>query len=196
MKKISILFFWIVLLAPLTGCGRPAITLRVLDEVTKKPIAGAVAIAEWTRSEGLPGLSTSKTARVEEQVSGPDGTLTFSPVPVEVSRQIPNIMIYKPGYVGWHNFSMYKGILFNDYRRAHIIKKAGFEYKSQDVYLEHWKDGHTRYSHYRFLTNISIDDTDAFRTQDSLYEKEVRKFELPLLREEEKYHDTMQKGGK
>ena len=87
MNNQRILLISFIVLLLLSGCGYPTITLRVLDEQTKEPIEGAVAIAWWTTSHGLPGLTYHKTARVNEIVSGPaipvmtPGALLHSEIP-------------------------------------------------------------------------------------------------------------------
>lgn len=181
MRKI--LFLLVLILLATIGCSyKPAVTLRVLDAQTREPIEGAVTIVWWDKTEGLPGLSYTSTSKVLEMETGKDGLFVIPTVTGREANGIPNIKVYKPGYVGWHNFSTYTGILFNDITRAHIVKRTDFQYKSQDILLEHWQDGYTHYSHERFLTdNILID----FKYNE-IYEKKVREYELPLREIEEK----------
>lgn len=159
---------------------RCAVTFRVVDAQTRQPIEGAVVVAWWNRTHGLPGLSYRRTSRVIEMETGKDGIFEIPWVIGREARVIPNIKVYKPGYVGWHNFSTYTGILFNDITRPHVVKRTDFKYKSQDITLEHWRDGYTHYSHMSFLDDGVPTDIDYNR----IYEEKVRGYELPLKRVE------------
>ncbi len=184
MKKIVNFVLLLFVSILVVGCGgRPSITLRVLDEQTKEPIEGVVAIAWTTSSHGAPGLMYHKTAEVAERVSGPDGKLTF---PSFSTRTIPQVKVYKPGYVGWDNFGIYKGILFEDIKRAHVVKRKAFEYKSQDIFLEPWKEEYSHYSHDRFLMRSFPDDHKDIDDLKSLFSRTVNAYELPRLRDERK----------
>lgn len=186
MKKTvtfaSLLFMSLVLV----GCGRPSITLRVLDEQTNEPIEGAVAIAWWTSSHGLPGLTYHKTAEVAERVSGPDGKLTLPPFS---TGTIPRIKVYKPGYVGWDNFDIYKGYLFGDISRLHAVDRENFEYKSQDIFLERWKNKYSHISHEKFLKRIYPNDHKDIDAGKSLFSRVVREHELPHILKENALND-------
>lgn len=173
--SITILLF---VCSMVVGCGRPTITLRVLDEQTKEPIEGAVAIAWWDSSHGLPGLTYHKTAEVAERISDSDGKLTL---PYFSTKTIPQIRVYKPGYVGWDNFVIYKGYMYNNMKTALEEKRKGFQYKSQDIYLERWKDEYSHISHQNFLESFFPNDHKDIDADKSLFSRTLREFEQPLV---------------
>ena len=67
MGKWIRVFLILLLCGWLSGCARQSITLRILDQETKKPIEGAVAIAWYYDTYGLPGLTYHKTGDVAER---------------------------------------------------------------------------------------------------------------------------------
>lgn len=150
MKNVYTFALLLLMSLMLVGCGghQPSITLRVLDEQTKQPIEGAYAIAWWYDVHGLPGLTYHKLAELAEDVSDKDGHIKLPPFS---TSSMPHIKVFKPGYVGWWNFKIYKGHWENDIRYASKEKREGFVYVSQDIYLEKWKDEYSYSSHLSFL---------------------------------------------
>lgn len=110
--------------------------------------------------------------------TGKNGIFVIPSVIGSEAKVIPNIKVYKPGYVGWHNFSIYTGILFDDITRPHIVKRTDFKYKNQDILLEHWQDGFTHYSHDVFLRRGVPEDIHY----DEIYFKKLYEYEVPHLR--------------
>ncbi|MDH4319587.1 MAG: hypothetical protein OEV64_14460 [Desulfobulbaceae bacterium] len=153
MKKTYTFILLLFISLMLVGCGghRPSITLRVLDEQTKEPIEGAYGIAWWYDVHGLPGLTHHELGELVEMVSDKEGNLKIPPLSCKTK---PHIKVFKPGYVGWYNFEIYKGYYGNDRTWARVIKGKGFEYISQDIYLERWKNEYSHDSHFSFLNNM------------------------------------------
>jgi hypothetical protein len=176
VKKVINLVFLLLVSMPLVACGRPSITLRVLDEQTREPIEGVVAIAWWSSAHGLPGLTYHKIAEAVERVSGPDGRLTF---PGFATSTIPHIKVYKPGYVCWDIFEIYKGILFNDISRAYVVDREYPLYQNQDIYLEPWKDKYSYMSHDSFVTGGEFPTDHAAQFHSAFF-----KYEIPKKRKE------------
>ncbi|MCI5123905.1 MAG: hypothetical protein D3925_05370 [Candidatus Electrothrix sp. AR5] len=168
---------------PLNGCSGST-TFRVLDAETKQPIEGAVALAEWTSTGGLPGFSHTSTDKVAEDVSDSEGKLTIPGAWGFLALQTPHIKIYKPGYVGWDSKRIYLGYRGNDIMRTRAKKRTDFVMKNQDIFLEPWDDEkHSYISHGSFLS-ISVGFSDVgMRRDDSKYFKAID-YEIPFRRRE------------
>ena len=107
------LFVIILLLCfPLTVCGSSSITITVLDYETKKPIEGAVAIAFWNQTKGVPGMTRTETVKIVEAVSDKEGKFAIPAVSVSIFADKPHLKVYKSGYVGWNNKEIYQGSLW------------------------------------------------------------------------------------
>ncbi|MFW2367062.1 MAG: hypothetical protein ACN4GW_11640 [Desulforhopalus sp.] len=127
---------------------RLPVTFRVLDADTGKPIAGAVAIAMWFKTKGLPGLSNTYIAKAVEAVSDKNGNLGFSFLFGHAAIFKPHVKVYKAGYVGWDSERIYLG----SHKKEPIIPKTKerkqFAMKDQDIFLEPWKKEYTYISHH------------------------------------------------
>jgi hypothetical protein len=130
-------------------------------------------------------LTYHKIAEAVERVSGPDGRLTF---PGFATSTIPHIKVYKPGYVCWDNFEIYKGILFNDISRAYVVKRESPLYQSQDIFLEPWKEEYSHRSHRMFAMGgeFPTDHAAKFRSIFFKYENPKQRKEKELLESEKK----------
>lgn len=175
----------IICLLFVSGCARLSATFRVVDAETQKPIEGAVAIAWWSSYRGLPGLSYGVTDKVIERETGPDGTFKIPMIIGRLARQVPRIKVYKPGYVGWDNRYIYLGCYEEDITLYRYKEKEDFKYKSQDIYLVHWKDNYSFMSHFSFLNMDLPGDLHRVGLSELKYEEAVRN-ELPLVRKERK----------
>jgi len=172
MHRIVLIFCFLSFI--ISGCA--ASTFRVLDAETKKPIEGAVALAMWTKSRGLPGLSYRYTSKAVEAVSDAQGLLTF-----KWSQYTPHIKIYKPGYVGWDSTLIYLGPHKKNKTLPIYKSREGFTMRDQDIYLEAWKDEYTFISHYfHIVTHPDIYEAGLKRSK---YEKSIE-YEDPLRSQE------------
>ncbi len=164
----------------LSGCATPT-TFRVLDAETKQPIEGAVTLAEWTSTSGLPGLSYTNTAKVAEDVSDSEGKLSISGTVGFNALQTPHIKVYKPGYVGWDSRWIYLGCYEDNRTVAREKRREGFSMRTQDIFLVPW-DGekHSYISHGKFISTTADFDEAGMRTDDSLYRRAIR-YEAPLM---------------
>lgn len=169
----------LIFVLPLSGCATST-TFRVLDAETKQPIEGAVALAEWTSTGGLPGLSHTSTAKVAEDVSDSEGNLSIPRAWGFLALQTPHIKIYKPGYVGWDSKLIYLGYYKNDIKSANLVKRKDFSMKNQDIFLVPWNDEkHSYISHYDLIME-NVDFTDVgIRGDNSLYRKAID-YEIPF----------------
>ncbi|MFH7320187.1 hypothetical protein ACHHRT_06160 [Desulfurivibrio sp. D14AmB] len=134
----------------LNGCAGPT-TFQVLDAETKEPIEGAVALAMWYRTKGLPGLSSTYTAKAVEAESDADGFLRIPMRFGTFALDKPHLKIYKPGYVGWDSKLIYLGCRKDDKTRARYQRRENFRMKSQKLYLEPWKEEYSFVSHGSFI---------------------------------------------
>jgi len=127
------LFFIVVLLVLTAGC-EGKITGIVVDAETGKPIEGAVILVEWTKTKGLPGLTSHDSYKVVEVVTNKDGKASIEGVSSPFV-DYPDVTVYKKGYVAWNNH-----YIFPDY-----IKRTDFDWKNNYVFkLEKFKP---EYSH-------------------------------------------------
>ncbi len=170
-KRLSLFLTVVFFTAVLTGCSGATTTFRVLDARTKEPIEGAVALAMWDRTRGLPGLTSRYTAYALEAESDVNGILQIQVEDGEYAIYTPRLKIYKPGYVGWDSKLIYLGVRDNDPKRARFKRREGFSMKDQDVFLEPWKDEFTFISH-SYLINTPPDIYEA-GLKKSKYEKAI-----------------------
>ncbi|CAK8711010.1 Carboxypeptidase regulatory-like domain-containing protein [Candidatus Electrothrix laxa] len=163
----------------LNGCATPT-TLRVLDAETKRPIGGAVALAEWTSTGGFPGLSHTDTAKVAEDVSDSEGKLTIPGAIGFNALRRPHIKVYKPGYVGWDSRLIYLDCYKNDIKVARLVKRKDFSMKDQDIFLEPWDDDkHSYISHGKFIDD-RVDFSDVDMSGDDSKYRRVIDYEIPF----------------
>ncbi len=92
-----------------SGCTglryRGPIESQVVDAQTGQPLAGAVAVAVWTRREGLPGLYSTKLVAVQEAVTDTAGRFTLTRPAGSISEE--RVTVYKFGYIAWNNAMTY-----------------------------------------------------------------------------------------
>jgi len=180
MKKTYTFVLLLFISLMVVGCGghRPSITLRLLDEQTKEPIEGAYGIAWWYEAHGMPGLIHHELGELFEMVSDKEGNMKLPPFS---TGAIPHIKVFKPGYVGWYNFKIYKGHYAGDIYSAKVFKRNDFQYISQDIYLERWKNEYSHRSHFYFLDYMIPTDV-GYNLQ---FGKAMQKYLLPLLKKED-----------
>lgn len=91
-----------------SGCYYPGINGKVIDIATGQPLEGALVIAQWKNTRGIPGLQYSDLHKTEETLTDKkgefslDGTAGFLLEP-------PRMLIYKNGYIPWRNDRIFPG---------------------------------------------------------------------------------------
>jgi hypothetical protein len=94
--------FIITILFQLTGCGYPGISGKVVDGVSGMPLEGAVVLAQWTKTHGMPGLTSHSVYKIEETETDKEGMFSLSGA-YSPFLDPPEMVIYKKGYVPWRN---------------------------------------------------------------------------------------------
>jgi hypothetical protein len=88
---------------------KPALTVRIIDTHTKKPIKDAVVVVMYEKGPIIsgPGGGSSQTFHAREHLTGENGEVHF---PSFLTLMGPNsresnldFIIYKPGYIGEHH---------------------------------------------------------------------------------------------
>lgn len=98
--QISIL---VLLIAFTTGCSHYSdITGRVVDSTTGKPIEGAIVVAQWTETRGIPGLQYHNLHKIVETLTDKEGKFSVSGT-FGFLVDPPEMIIYKDGYLPWRN---------------------------------------------------------------------------------------------
>ncbi len=165
----NIIYILLILLGLVSGCATPT-TFRVLDAQTKKPIEGAVALAEWSTVRGF-ALTYTDTVKIVEVVSDEHGFLTLPTMTGRVALRKPHLKIYKAGYVGWDSNWIYLGCYVRDRKVSREIRREGFSMRDQDIYLEPWKDKYSFISHGSFI--VTDADFGSVGMKESKYEKAI-----------------------
>ncbi len=173
LTRIKKFFFTVLFILALLFFCRTPTTFRVLDAKTGKPIEGAVALAMWSATRGLPGLSSTYTAKAVEAESDGRGKLTIPFLFGRAAIFKPLLKVYKPGYVGWDSKFIYKGSHEKNKTIPVYQERESFSMKDQDIYLEPWKDEYTYISHDSFIQIYTNLRKDAGISK-SLYEKAIR----------------------
>ncbi len=112
------------------------ITVRVIDAESKKPIKGAVIMAEWIQTKGL-GLTYHPSYRVIEVKSNSKGETVLQGIPRGKAR-LDVVAVYKKGYVLWSNHNVFAGsrMLTNfEWKNNYVFEMARF--KPEYSYLKH-----------------------------------------------------------
>ena len=145
---------WIICIAlfALSGCYLP-LGGRVIDAETQQPIEGAVVLVQWTTTHGF-GFTYSTAYKIAETETNEKGEFTL-PGAYNPFVDNPELVIYKQGYVGWRNDSVYiakqneKGKIESRAARRtdYDVWVHGYVYK-----LERFKEGYSRSIHYLFLS--------------------------------------------
>lgn len=142
MKILHIIILLIVLTI-LSGCY-PGISGKVLDGVTGNPLEGAVVLAQWNTTGGLPGLIHHNLYKIEEAETDKDGKFSISGV-YNPFVDPPEMVIYKKGYIPWRNDRDFKDKLWSLYDKN--IWQDNLIYR-----LEHWNNEYSKEALSLFLT--------------------------------------------
>ncbi len=103
LRRVDLLSTFMVLLL-LTGGCYPSISGKVVEADSGRPVPGAVVVADWSSTHGLPGLSYRKTYKVVETQTDANGTF-FLPGVYNPFVNPPDMIIFKDGYAPWANFA-------------------------------------------------------------------------------------------
>lgn len=90
----------------LAGCY-PGIKGKVVDSVTGTPIQGAIVVAEWTTTGGVPGLTHHQSYKVVETETDKAGKFRLGGV-YNPLVNAPAMVIYKSGFIPWRNDMNFK----------------------------------------------------------------------------------------
>ncbi len=126
-------FFIIALLFLLSGCYG-SISGKVVDAVTGNPLEGAVVLAQWTKTHGLPGLTSHSIYKIEETETDKDGKFSLSGVYSPFVDR-PEMVIFKKGYIPWRNDMNFQEM--KKYKK--VVWQDDLTYK-----LEHLKEGYSK----------------------------------------------------
>lgn len=149
MKILQIIILLIVLTI-LSGCY-PGISGKVVDGVTGNPLEGAVVLAQWTTTGGLPGLIHHKLYKIEETETDKEGHFSISGV-YDPFVDPPEMVIYKKGYIPWRNDRDFKDKLWSLYDK--IIWQDNLTYR-----LDHWNNDYSKEALSLFLTVMGTSHT-------------------------------------
>jgi hypothetical protein len=87
--------------------GYPSIKGTVVDGATKKPIEGAVVVAQWTKLHGF-GLTYHTLEKMTETQTDKNGVFAISGTNAWFVEP-PEMVIYKEGFLPWRNDSIFPG---------------------------------------------------------------------------------------
>ena len=106
MKSIkAVLFVMVLTLA--SGCSHYSdITGKVVDNTSGKPVEGAVVIAQWTNTRGIPGLQYHNLHKIVETLTDKNGAFSLKGTFGFIINP-PEMIIYKEGYIPWRNDSIF-----------------------------------------------------------------------------------------
>lgn len=140
MKKLKTLILVSFLLLS-SGCYYPGINGKVVDTATGQPLEGAVVVAQWTKTRGIPGLQYSDLQKITETLTDKEGTFSLSGT-FGLFLEPPRMLIYKVGYIPWRNDMVFPG--------GHITKDH--EWNNDVAYkLDVFTDKYTYRQLYSFL---------------------------------------------
>ncbi len=130
----------LLLILTVSGCY-PEITGTVLDAETGVPIEGAIVFVQWSKTKGLPGLTSTKVYKIVEVETDKEGKFTISGT-LSPFVDPPRAVVYKRGYVAWRNDFIFPG----------WKKRADFKYQNDIVIkLEKFKEGFSYKEHISFI---------------------------------------------
>ena len=101
----------------------------VIDAKTGQAIEGAVVLVEWFKTEGVPGLTSTKVYKAVEAVTDNHGKFTIENVK-KLLIDPPDVTVYKKGYVAWNDkyiFPDYKHRVDFKWGKTSVISLDRFE---------------------------------------------------------------------
>ena len=183
MRNLYLVF--IIVTFMVTGCSaeQKIITGTVIDSETGTPIEGAVVLVEWTKAEGVPGLTSTKSYKVVETVTDKNGKFTVENVK-KLSIDSPDVAVYKKGYVTWSSRNIFPT----------REKRNDFHWRSGNIYkLEKFKDSYSYVDHDGF-TSRAINDTIGWENKKLFMKAYYDAVEGSLIRERSE-RDREKQGG-
>jgi hypothetical protein len=167
------------------GCSAEnrIITGTVLDAESGAPIEGAVVLVEWTKAEGMPGMWSTKSDKVVEVITDKDGKFTAEDVKKLIN--IPDVAIYKKGYVTWSS-----RWIFPDRRN-----RTDFKWRTGNIYkLDKFKDTYSYVDHYGF-TMSAVNSTIGGPNDKQLFLRTYSDAEMKQVILERSERDRKRKRG-
>ena len=157
----------ILILILLSGCY-PGISGMVVDGVNGKPLEGALVLAQWTTTGGLPGLTHHSVYKIEEAETDKQGKFSISGV-YNPFVDPPTMIVYQKGYVPWRNDMDFTNPTWEHYDKN--IWKNDLTYK-----LNPWKEGYSKLRLDSFvgygIIGADFNNTPKFSTISSELSKE------------------------
>lgn len=148
-----------------SGCYA-GITVTVVDAETGEPIEGAVIMVEWTKLEGMIGLTNTKSYKVVEVLTNKKGKARISGV-YSPSPDLRSFLVYKKGYVAWSY-----DYIFPDYK-----KRTDFKWNSRVIKLERFKPEYSYNKHTSFISSTISAGSDKKLIYEALDWEEKKAFE-------------------
>jgi len=149
LRVLIILVFIIALVLPNTGC-QPIYSGTVIDAETGKPVEGALAFAQWTNTQGLPGLTYHKVSALSETETDINGKFllvgSFNPL-----ADPPEVVVYKEGYTAWRN----------DYKFPTWEHRESVD--TDKIILERFKEEFSLLEYSSFLNHGIMEKTQKFK---------------------------------
>lgn len=143
MLQICIL---VLLVTFTTGCSHYSdITGRVVDSTTGKPIEGAIVVAQWTKTRGIPGLQYHNLHKIVETLTDKEGKFSVSGT-FGFLVDPPIMLIYKDGYIPWRNDS-----IFSNKDTHRVVWENNITYQ-----LNHFSSEYTAIQLRDYLSSIII----------------------------------------
>lgn len=169
----------LIMLLPSAACAGPisgkAITGKIVDAETRRPIEGAVLLVEWTKTHGFGNTYTTSEKAVEV-FSDKNGIVKIPGYDVRFVNE-PVITIYKPGYVAWNNQWIFPA----------DINRTDFKWKNDYVFkLDKFKEGYSYVKHHGFVSrcvNESLSFEKKMKFIEMYENAESKKYRKELLHE-------------
>ena len=132
----------------------PGMIGKVVDAETGEPIEGAVIMAEWTTTEGLSGLTSTKSYKVVEVVTGRSGWTWISGA-YKPSAKLSSLAVYKKGYVAWNKYA-----IFPDYKnRTNFVWCCFYKlFKLKKFKLSYSHNKHVSFIHSAISSGLNDKD--------------------------------------
>lgn len=141
MKSLHFVLLVFVLIIS-SGCSHYSdISGKVVDNATGKPIEGAVVVAQWTNTRGIPGLQYHNLHKIVETLTNKEGAFSLSGTSGFIINP-PDMIIYKEGYLPWRNGSIFpdKNLDKKEWNNNVTYKLDVFTDKYTVVQISHYLD--------------------------------------------------------
>jgi hypothetical protein len=176
LKKLKILI-WVNFLLLSSGCYYPGINGKVVDTETGQPLEGAVVVAQWRKTRGIPGLQYSDLHKAAETSTDKEGAFSFSGT-FGLLLEPPRMLIYKEGYIPWRNDSIFPS--------SNIVKDN--EWNNEVTYkLDVFSDKYTFKQLYSFMSyGIKVSGWRETPIYDDLMKKASKLEQIEIEKQMEK----------